>query len=218
MTIIVSAADTTPSPARISLPAKILFTPALPRNLNPSQATGVVSIKDSAVTFSIDNRDYAIDYPSIVIYAISRAPPCIYCQLDEMVVESELKQDSAAAVGAQATNGEEEEEEQDPTFEMRIIPDDPSKRKAFDDLFMAITECAALHPDKNAMDEEEDDDEGWMMTADDFNNADIDGARQAALDHLESVFVGGVRKETEDRFEDAEEGDSKRVKEYEGER
>ncbi|KAJ3298134.1 hypothetical protein HDU79_000536 [Rhizoclosmatium sp. JEL0117] len=208
MTVIVAAkqaldANNPPPASKQSVAAQLIFTPPLPRHLNPV-GSGVVSIRESSLVFEDSTREFVIDYPSIVIYAISRAPPCIYCQLDEWKIESVLPQTDAEGTA-------DDETEEDPTFEMRIVPDDIEK---LDDLFEAITYCASLHPDKNAMDEEDDEDDGWMMTADDFQE-DFDGARQAALDHLEKAFVGGVRKETEDRFEDAEETDPKRVKEQE---
>ncbi|KAI9349096.1 regulator of volume decrease after cellular swelling-domain-containing protein [Obelidium mucronatum] len=213
MPVIVAAAAADEAPARLAVRAKLLFAPPLPRRLNPAPRAGLVSVRDSALVFALEQRVFVVDYPSIVIYAISRDPPCIYCQLDNMAVESDLPLDGEG--NGSEDNGNDNDDEEDPTFEMRIVPDDPSK---LDDLFLAITECAALHPDKNALQDDGDDDEGWMMTADDFNDEDMLGARQAALDHLESVFVGGVRKETEDRFEDADESEPKRVKEHEGER
>ncbi|KAJ3073767.1 hypothetical protein HDU98_000758 [Podochytrium sp. JEL0797] len=194
-----SPTDTTdaPSPVRFSSPAQLVFTPPLPATLNPPTTSGTISIEDACVRFTSSDREWSVDYPSIMIYAISRAPPCIYCQLDEMLVESELPGGESA---------EQEQDEDTPAFEMRIVPEDSEK---LDSLFEALAQCAAKHPDKNAM-EEDDGDDGWMMTADDFDGAEFEGARQAALDHLDSVFVGGVRKETEDRFEDADETDAKR--------
>ncbi|KAJ3210660.1 hypothetical protein HDU83_002114 [Entophlyctis luteolus] len=207
-----------------------------------SGSAGTVRVTEAMLEFcdSVSQKTLAIDYPSIVIYAISRGgtspddKPCIYCQLESSAVEtdasapgpSEEKESSAALEPA-----ENEDEIGDGIddgsnagefgLEMRIIPEDPS---ALEGLFEAISACAALHPDKDMMegDADDDDGEGWIMTADDLEQ-DLSGARQAALDHLESVFVGGVRKEPEpdpDRFEDACESDgaAKKSKESDAER
>jgi nucleotide-sensitive chloride channel 1A len=82
-----------------------------------------------------------------------------------------------------------------------------------DAIFQALSECAALHPDKDADLEDDEDGEGdWIYSASDAD--EIAGLRQAALEHLESVFEGpfpgGVdaasgASNDEGQFEDADE-------------
>ncbi|KAJ3307832.1 hypothetical protein HDU76_004332 [Blyttiomyces sp. JEL0837] len=144
---------------------------------------------------------YTIDYPSIVIHAISRGnsnePPCIYCQLDSNAVVDErgVNGGNGDEVTEKGGDGDEEEEEEeddgDVAYEMRIIPDDGG---ALDDIFLALSECAALHPDKDMEGMDADDDGGdWIFSEE--TAQELDEARQAALDHLESVFEGGLRRE-----------------------
>ncbi|KAI8852752.1 hypothetical protein BC829DRAFT_45301 [Chytridium lagenaria] len=69
----------------------------------------------------------------------------------------------------------------DDTCEMRIVPDDAD---ALDKIFLALSECVALHPDPDFADDEEGDGD-WMYAGE---AAELTEAGQAALEHLESVF------------------------------
>jgi hypothetical protein len=80
-----------------------------------------------------------------------------------------------------------------------------------DDIFLALSACAALHPDDDAgiemVEEDGEDNVGWMYTAEDVL-AEMNDVRQAALDHLDSVFQGPVPESADEnkidgQFEDA---------------
>ncbi|KAJ3231510.1 hypothetical protein HDU78_007697 [Chytriomyces hyalinus] len=208
---------------RLQFHAKVLFTPSV-RQYSGNGAC-LVRIFNNALVFEDPSvsLSLSINYEAVLIHAISRGDPsnqdilmrpCIYSQLDS--VATEIKGDAlngssnSTGNGALAADDDSDEVDSD-ACELRIVPDDST---ILDSIFEHLTACVALHPDKNALDDEMDDEEGdWMMTADDFNQSEMTEARQAALDHLESVFVGGVRKEADDRFEDADESDAKRTKE-----
>ncbi|KAJ1562640.1 hypothetical protein HK405_009638 [Cladochytrium tenue] len=158
---------------------------------------------------------FSVDYPSILIHAIARAGsdpleprPCIYCQLDGLNVRAEglpatsngggstpssngvgRGASNAALTGTGDTREDEDEFDDDddgePTYEMRIVPDDSGALEA---IFLALSECAALHPDMD-VDPDDGDDDGWVYAEDDIG--DLDEARQAALAHLDTVFEGG---------------------------
>ncbi len=73
------------------------------------------------------NNGLAIDYPTIIIHAVSRQQaldgtgPCIYTQLNE-------KLNIFGRTSNQASQDEEEEE--DHTTELKFIPDDIGARKS----------------------------------------------------------------------------------------
>ncbi|CBZ51440.1 Methylosome subunit pICln, related [Neospora caninum Liverpool] len=102
---------------------------------------------DAASAGDEQRKDIAVDYPSIVLHALSRDPnsghePCIYCQ---------LKSDAAA-----------EEDEDYVIPEMRIVPSSPEK---LDTLFKVMSEMAALNPDPDA-DDGDDDEDDFIIEAD----------------------------------------------------
>ncbi|RUS33952.1 regulator of volume decrease after cellular swelling-domain-containing protein [Jimgerdemannia flammicorona] len=164
----------------------------------------------------------AIPYPSIIIHAISRqeGQPCVYCQLDstEKLVE-------------QRHGGrDDEDEDEDEVTEIRFVPDDAG---ALEYIYIALSECAALHPDKEFMvdqleDEHDgaaDDDDGYDYdnpAADTYTPSDpaeLSEVGRAALAHLNSVFQmpsqrdfeqmvaenGHTNGVSDERFGDAEE-------------
>ena len=73
------------------------------------------------------NTGLAIDYPTIIIHAVSRQQaldgtgPCIYTQLNERLNIS-TQQPSASSTS------QEDEEEEDTTTELKFIPDDIGAR------------------------------------------------------------------------------------------
>ena len=96
-----------------------------------------------------------LDYPSILMHAVCRdaesvPEPCVYCQL--------LVQGADAA---DAPVGDESDEER--CSEARFVP--PSA-DSVDDVFRAMSACAALHPDADSgMDDDADSDGGWAVGA-----------------------------------------------------
>lgn len=70
---------------------------------------------------------------------------------------------------------------------------------------MAMSECAALHPDEEFMAEQEDGDDQEFY-ADPSDEAELNEMQQAALAHLESVFEQPpTMNGHKDEFEDVEE-------------
>lgn len=100
----------------------IHFTPALSNGL--SNDKGDLYITESQLIWwsPLSNSGVAIDYPTIIIHAISRATdrvvqrPCIYAQLHaEDAIEGE--------------NEDDDEEDMIDTIEMRLVPENDRNRK-----------------------------------------------------------------------------------------
>ncbi|RGB25567.1 regulator of volume decrease after cellular swelling-domain-containing protein [Rhizophagus diaphanus] len=177
----------------------VRFTPPVPDTI---LGKGTLWVTESKLYFySWDtNTGLAIDYPTIIIHAISRqqAPdstgPCIYTQLNERfnVSTGTPTQQTLASL----TSREVDEEEDDITAELKFIPDDIG---ALDAIFEALSECAALHPDKEFMDEEDPDDEFYYGNGNDDDNSqwfaaapsdeqELSEIGRASLAYLESII------------------------------
>ncbi|KAJ8657083.1 hypothetical protein O0I10_007163 [Lichtheimia ornata] len=120
------------------------------------------------------NSGIAVDYPDIIIHAISRREerPCIYCQLEagRFFPNQQLPED---------------EDEQDIVTELKFMPEDTG---ALEGIYMALSDCAALHPDEEFMAEQEALEDESEFFADPSDEAELTEVQQAALRHLESVF------------------------------
>jgi hypothetical protein len=88
-----------------------------------------MSIATDRVYFWTGIGGIAIEYPAIVLHAISRDPICLYMQLEERALE---ETGSSSMV------------------EIRVFPAQPD----IDEMFMALSECAALHPDQQHAEED----------------------------------------------------------------
>ncbi|KAI8849331.1 regulator of volume decrease after cellular swelling-domain-containing protein [Chytridium lagenaria] len=169
----------------------LIFSKEISSRITPGKGTLFVD-EQKLIFHSPDTSTViSVDYPTIVIHAISRgdADPvtragCIYCQLGSAAVVDDRSPEARTAQGSADETKEDEDEDDmsDDTCEMRIVPDDAD---ALDDIFLALSECAALHPDPDFVDDEEGDGD-WMYSAGEA--AELTEAGQAALDHLESVF------------------------------
>ncbi|TPX63683.1 hypothetical protein SpCBS45565_g06455 [Spizellomyces sp. 'palustris'] len=199
-----SGESTIPRVRHLQKSVSLLFDPSL--SSNPIPGKGDLYVAESQlVWYSPEKRlSIAIDYPSIGIHAISRqgdalteGKPHVYGQLDSMVIVREERTD------AMDHDGESDGEEQ--ACEFRLVPDDLTAHA----MFQAISDCAALHPDPDA--EEDDNEEGdWYYTPDDPQ--ELNGLQEAALQHLDSVFEGpnplgnlGGNANPNDQFADATE-------------
>ncbi|CAG8653551.1 17481_t:CDS:2 [Rhizophagus irregularis] len=155
----------------------VRFTPPVPDTI---LGKGTLWVTESKLYFySWDtNTGLAIDYPTIIIHAISRqqAPdstgPCIYTQLNERfnVSTGTPTQQPLASL----TSREVDEEEDDITTELKFIPDDIG---ALDAIFEALSECAALHPDKDQ----------WFAAAP-SDEQELSEIGRASLAYLESII------------------------------
>ncbi|KAJ2044780.1 hypothetical protein IW146_002151 [Coemansia sp. RSA 922] len=194
---------------------------------------GTLYIDEQRVVFfsTESSRGFSIDYPTIVIHAVSRstdgAGAHLYCQLDGPFPESIKSDDS------------EEEDEDEQFAELKFIPED---EKFLDDMFKAMSDCAALNPDDDEgsgsesdlddicvgdyqdgsasgdENEEGNDDESAVQTIEEFDSSefittadDLDRLTpkgKEILAHLESVIVEPTEQtngSNEDgRYNDAE--------------
>ncbi|KAJ3299606.1 hypothetical protein HK104_008199 [Borealophlyctis nickersoniae] len=183
----------------------LVFDPKLPNLATPGKGDLYVAESQLIWHDPANSTTVCIDYPSIVIHAISRQgdvvvnAPCIYCQLagtgvvDEDGVGVGTLGGSAAdhnGNGIGADHEGEEDREEEPTCEFRLVPDDVSSSSPIevDAIFQALSDCAALHPDADGEEEEDECDE-WY-TADHMNVSELNEYHTAVLDHLESVFEG----------------------------
>ncbi|KAI9203845.1 regulator of volume decrease after cellular swelling-domain-containing protein [Polychytrium aggregatum] len=116
--------------------------------------------------------------------------------------------DADEEAGEEAGDDDEYEDMHDmPCFELRLIPDDAT---ALDSIYLALSECASLHPDKNAEedgDEDEGEDgDGWIYGPSD--DIELSEVGEAAMRHIEAVFDVQPRKkgklDHENQFDDAD--------------
>lgn len=175
-------------PRHIQKDTALLISPPLAGHEGP--IFGDLSVCEDQVYFYSEsaNSGIAVEYPDIIIHAISRqqGQPNIYCQLD------------AGLFFPNQVLPEDEEERDETVTELRLIPRDGG---ALEGIYMAMSECAALHPDEEFMAEQEayDDEEFY---ADPSDEAELNEMQQAALAHLESVFEQPNGHKYEDIEED----------------
>lgn len=78
-----------------------------------------------------------------------------------------------------------------------------------EDIYLALSDCASLHPDQEFMAEQDEmEDEEYYTNPDD--EAELNEVQQAALRHLESVFEQPKQNGSnhqDDQFENAMEDD-----------
>ena len=181
--------------------AEILFEPALKHEFG----LGELVIAEDAFYWKNDKVFLTVDYPSIIMHAIQKGENesergFVYCQLSSSVLINE---------SGELSNNKEEETEQ-VTIEMKIIPESCS---ALTGIFNALSECAELHPDEEQF---EFDDSEWI-TSENVDQFVASKEQLSALQHLDSLFnekinENGKRVENcedtnevkEARFEDAD--------------
>ncbi|KAI8638601.1 regulator of volume decrease after cellular swelling-domain-containing protein [Parasitella parasitica] len=175
VTLLSQAPDTSSLKSRhIQKDTALLISPPLAGHQDP--IFGELSVCEDQLYFysEIAQSGIAVEYPDIIIHAISRqdGQPNIYCQLDSGLFfpNQELPED--------------EQEREETVTELRLIPRDGG---ALEGIYMAMNECASLHPDQEFMAEQEEDDYDEFY-ADPSDEAELNEMQQAALRHLESVF------------------------------
>ncbi|CAG8636852.1 23689_t:CDS:2 [Cetraspora pellucida] len=194
---------------------RILITPPM---FDAVLGKGTLYVTESKLYFfSRDtNNGLAIDYPSIIMHAISRQAlddtgPCIYTQLD-------IEPNSLTSAN-QSTENPTEDGDRDEMTEMKFIPDDTN---SLDAIFEALSECAALHPDKGYMEEDPDnefygngDNDEWI-TAAPSDEQELSEVGSASLAYLDSIIdqpnlteqqrtSPDTNEHDKEMFEDAEE-------------
>ncbi|CAO3641282.1 unnamed protein product [Cunninghamella blakesleeana] len=165
-----------------------------------NQIVGKLYICESLLYFYSDtvNSGIAVEYPDIIIHAISRqnGEPSIYCQLDAGLFFP--------------TQQVAEEDKEDTVTELNFTPIDT---ESLEDIYLALSECASLHPDQEFMAEQDEfEDEEYYTNPGD--ESELNEVQQAALRHLESVFEQPKQNGTDhkhdqkdDQFENAMEDD-----------
>lgn len=165
----------------------LIFSP--PLETLDTKEQGTLYIAEHALAWTDGAAWVTIDYPTIIVHAISRAGdqtsplPCVYCQLQSDAHSEELT-------------------------EMRLIPSNPEN---LDLLFQEMSHCAGLNPDPLLPDQMGDSE--WF-TADSFpqeNTEDCEDVRMAAMEHLSSVFGIATRPD----IAPAEDSTSQKRKQFE---
>ncbi|RHZ82158.1 hypothetical protein Glove_113g12 [Diversispora epigaea] len=189
---------------------RILITPPV---TDVFLGKGTLWVTESKVFFysSESNNGLAIDYPTIILHAITRQEAegrCVYLQLEENFSNVQEGQGSLQ---------DPEEEEEDKTTEIKLFPDDGG---VLDAIYEALSECAALHPDKEFMEQENDSDNEYYGNGNDDNDVideqELSESGRATLSYLDSIIDNGSvtteqqqelssSNHNEEMFEDAEE-------------
>ncbi|CAG8543538.1 3003_t:CDS:2 [Paraglomus brasilianum] len=120
---------------------------------------GTLYVTENQLSFfsPITQTGLAIDYPSIIIHAVSRQisrdgiGPCIYIQLAALLPHFGTFQLSSIDKATE----EEENADEDSMTEIKIVPDNADV--SVDTIFEALSECAALHPDQDFVEGEDND-------------------------------------------------------------
>ncbi|KAI9365319.1 regulator of volume decrease after cellular swelling-domain-containing protein [Pilaira anomala] len=175
VTLLQEAPDvSTLKPRHVQKDTALLISPPLSGHDGP--IFGELSVCEDQFYFYSESAKsgIAVQYPDIIIHAISRqeGQPNIYCQLD------------AGLFFPNQQLPEDEQEREETVTELRLIPRDGG---ALEGIYMAMSECAALHPDEEFMAEQEAYGEEEYY-ADPSDEAELNEMQQAALAHLESVF------------------------------
>ncbi|CAG8721003.1 15447_t:CDS:2 [Gigaspora rosea] len=136
--------------------------------------------------------------------------------------QQNLDIDPSSLRGAnRSIENQSEDEDRDEMIEMKFIPDDTSSLEA---IFEALSECAALYPDKEYMEEDSDnelygngDNNEWITAApsDEQELSEVGNASRAYLDSIidqsnltnlaEQQRTSPDTNEHEEMFEDADE-------------
>jgi len=150
---------------------------------NRSLGMGTLYISESRVSWvGLQAKGFSLEYPHIAVHAISRDltqfhQECLYLMIDVRLVDTEGTPTSSSAGSDMEDN---EDDSEGGMTEIRFVPDDKSKLET---LFQAMNECAALHPDTDNSDVEEEeeggDEEGMYDDAEEGSHENGDSNHQA---------------------------------------
>ncbi|KAI7821650.1 regulator of volume decrease after cellular swelling-domain-containing protein [Kickxella alabastrina] len=156
-------------------------------NSNVSEAvTGTLYINHDSLVFYSDQQEtsfgFSIDYPAVVIHAVSHEPPAhLYCQLDGPFPQTIAINTTAAAAATTASKDDTNEDEDEDEFaEIKFFPQNP---QILDDMFKAMSECAAMNPDHDQealSDNDIDDGHGCHRERDNEGDGSVDGVQTIA--------------------------------------
>eukprot|EP01134_Creolimax_fragrantissima_P007002 CFRG7002T1 len=152
-------------------------------------------LESRLVWWDVDQqKGYTIPYNLIMCHATSRDTtgvvnlPCIYCQLDTDELNEEVTDDEAESDALGCVS------------ELRFAPDDD---ESLDAIFLALSDCQALHPDE---DFNPDDMADQMFTAENLPGT-LDDRAMETLTRFDNMLEESENKhddDTEDQFQDAE--------------
>jgi len=159
---------------------------------NRSLGMGTLYISEARVSWvGIQAKGFSLEYPHIAVHAVCRDltqfhSECLYLMIDVRLMDQEMTPSSSSAGSDMEDN---EEESEGGMTEIRFVPDD---KAVLDSLFKAMNECAALHPDTDDSeqeeeggdeeDENEDDESGMYEDADEDHSSHQNGNSQDAMD------------------------------------
>ena len=146
---------------------------------------GVLYVTEDQLSWCDDStsQGFSLEYPAISLHAVSKDTThflheCLFCMVEGAF------QDEIGDVG------NELEEDEPPSAELRLVPDDKS---TLNDIYAAICDCQLLHPDEQ--EQIEDEMAGYPLeygeeyfTSEDDVNASLTEEGQATLERLENVF------------------------------
>lgn len=209
-----------PHALRASFPCDMEITVAdeqLIRALQlPPTATGTLHITAQRlywITSDVGETGFAVDYPDVLLHAISRPEdrPSLYLQVNLTRVLDESGTDIATS-----DEFDSDDEESRPYAEIILAPHDAT---TVDEMFLALSECAALHPDADDNDSSDEMYTGALVCGVDDSEEPVSGndsEEPASGNDSEEPASGGDSEEParklnrldasyDDRFEDAAE-------------
>lgn len=153
----------------------------------------------------MENEDrtvgWSVDYQNLILHAITTQSdrPCVYLQLNY----TKMCDDSGKEIHFHSNDAEEDEADEDEKFvEINLFLD---AVKTADELFVALSECAALHPDDE--DESDNEDAGFTVAETDVdttaNTDDIAGTDGIITNSKKKCKLNENFDNNEKRFEDA---------------
>ncbi|XP_078258157.1 methylosome subunit pICln isoform X2 [Rhinoraja longicauda] len=119
--------------------------------------TGTLYIAESRLSwFDGSGMGFSLEYPTISLHAVSRDSTVYPQEHLYVMVNAKLGDESKDGnMEEKASEGEEDEDDEDasPITEVRFVPVD---KTALEQMFTAMCDCQALHPDPNDTDSEND--------------------------------------------------------------
>ncbi|XP_052107118.1 methylosome subunit pICln-like isoform X5 [Mytilus californianus] len=141
---------------------------------------GTLFIAESCLSWQSSEHEgqgFSLQYPGISIHAVSRDLTAFPHECLYLMVEGDLTDD------ANREDEESDDEDIDPSTEMRFVPDD---KTVLDQLYKAMSDCQILHPDE---DDSDFDEGGFYEGEDGFDHLSEQG--QANLQRMENLLGQG---------------------------
>ncbi|XP_063807356.1 methylosome subunit pICln isoform X2 [Pseudophryne corroboree] len=170
--------------------------------------TGTLYISDSQLSWiNSSGLGFSLEYPSISLHAISRDTTAfpeehLYVMVNSRLGENNGKEAKMKAEGEEESSDDDDDDEE-PITEIRFVPEDKSD---LGEMFTAMCECQALHPDIE--DEDSDDDfegEEYDVEAHERGQGDVPSfytyeeglsrltsEGQATLERLEGMLANSI--------------------------